>query len=71
MEIGTGAVIGQIIKKNTDEEMTTVEKVVITIGSVGISGVIGAATRKWTDGIFDEYDAAINGTELDEDEEEE
>ena len=62
-EIGVGAVIGQIVKKNTDEEMTPVEKLMITIGGVAISGLVGAAARKWTDGIYDEIDEAINVTE--------
>lgn len=69
-EIGVGAVVGQIIKKNTEEEMTPVEKVIITIGGVALSGMIGAATRKWTDGIYDEIDEAIMAAEFKIEEEE-
>lgn len=69
-EIGTGAVIGQIVKKNTDEEMTPVEKLMITIGGVAISGLVGAAARGWTDSIYDEIDEAIMAAEFKIEEEE-
>ena len=70
VEIGTGAVMGQIIKHNTDEEMTTVEKVIITIGGIGISGVVGAASRRWIESTFDEIEEVVNYTKLEEEEEE-
>lgn len=55
VSVGTGRIIGQVIKSNTHPE-TTVDVVTMAAGAYALGGLVAAETSKYTDG---QIDAAV------------
>jgi hypothetical protein len=56
--IGTGKIIGQIIKNNTAAPETLIDRVTMTAAAWVISSVVTAVTKKHADEMIDEF---VNG----------
>jgi len=59
--IGTGKIIGQIIKNNVAAPETMLDKVTVTAAAWVIGGVVTTATKKYTNETIDEVAGAVTG----------
>lgn len=70
LEWGVGAVIGTVVKNNSNEDMKTGDKVLISIGTIGLSMLAGSAVRntfnKQYDEIHEDFKDIINDVQEDE-----
>lgn len=55
VSVGTGRIVGQVIKSNTHPE-NVVDIVTMSAGAYALGGLVGAETAKYTDG---QIDAAV------------
>lgn len=58
-QVGTGTLVGSIVKNFTPENLSTVKKVCVATAGIAASGLVGTKLTEYTDGMIDEVDDAV------------
>lgn len=59
--IGVGTVVGNVVKATTPANISKFGKIATVVGSVVLTGMVGIAAEKYTDGQIDKIAEFVHG----------